>query len=269
MDGGVDGDLSHTGEVDGALAEEAGVTGGALAEDVVFGVTGEAGAGEFRGGGAEGGDDGDIEGGGDVHGAGVIGEEGLAAFEEGAELAEGGFTGDAGGWGGVGVEESDLLLQLTGEVLVCGASEDEDLAPGFLLGDGGGLGEAIEGPAFGGAVFGSGVESDPVLVFGDLEGGAGLEDFFGCDVELRGERVPLCSEGCGEVEVEVDLVGGGGGERFRGMVSEVAFTGFLGGTFAHADVGWGVLERVGEEPAAGGGGEADAVGDGGEPEFEG
>jgi hypothetical protein len=134
MDGGFDGDLGHAGEVDGAVAEEAGVTGGTLAEDVVFGVAGESGAGEFGGGGAEGGDDGDIEGGGDVHGAGVIGEEGVAAFEEGAELAERGFAGGGDWWGEVGVEVADLLVEILGQVEVSGAAEDEEVAAGFLLG---------------------------------------------------------------------------------------------------------------------------------------
>jgi hypothetical protein len=73
------------------------------------------------------------------------------------------------------------------------------------------LGEAIEGPTFSGAVFGSGVEADPALIFGDIKRGAGLEDFFGGDVELWGEGICFCAEGGGEVEVEVDLVGGGWG----------------------------------------------------------
>jgi hypothetical protein len=65
------------------------------------------------------------------------------------------------------------------------------------------------------------------------------------------------------------LVCGWGRERIWGVAGEVAFTGFLWGSFTHADVVRGATDRVGEEPVAGGGGETDAVGYGGEPEFEG
>ena len=145
-----DGEGFHATEVDGTFAEEAGVAFDMVTKD--GGVAAE-GAGQFRRGGTEEDDLGDVEGGGEMHGAGVVGDEEPAGFEEDAEFHEGGLAGDFDD----GVGEADEIGDFVNQLGVTGAADEEDPATGGGVEAAGDFGESFRRPAFGGAVFGSGI----------------------------------------------------------------------------------------------------------------
>ena len=89
-------DRVETAEVDRALTEKAGGTGGRLAEDMNMVVFGKAGTGQFRASASEKGNDGGLHGGGKMHGAGVIGEGAATGGQGSGEFADGGFSSKVG-----------------------------------------------------------------------------------------------------------------------------------------------------------------------------
>jgi len=228
------GDGGHAGEIDGAGAEEAGATGGGVADDVVDGAEG-TGEGGF--GGAEEGDRGDIEEGGEVHGAGVIGEEEIAGAEFLVELGEGSFADEIDEMRGGEVSGGDDGI---GDGAIFFDAEDFPGAVGALVEGVESGGETLWEPALCGSVFGAWAEAD--------DGGSGGGDG-AWSGEGRGVSGIGADEG-GEGEVIVDLVlGRSGGGRF------------LFGAFG--------LEDLVEEPASMVAWSADASGDVGEEDFEG
>ncbi len=190
---GVGGDFEHAAEVDGAVAAEAGAAFDVAADDG-GGWAAWAGGGGF--GGAEDGDDWSAEELGEVHGAGVVGEEETALAETGGEFFEGGLSGEVFGGG------ADEGGELSAHVFLGGGAEDEPMAGDFGGDLAGGFGEAVERVAFGGAVFGTGAESE-----GEGRGGFGR----GEDGVVEGGVFDIGTETPCDAEVESGVVFDGAG----------------------------------------------------------
>lgn len=190
-------------------------------------------------GGAEDGDDWGAEELGEVHGAGVVGEEETALAEAGGEIFDGGFSGEVFCGG------ADERGELGAHVFFGGGAEDKPVAGEFGGDLAGGFGEAVEGPAFGGAVFCACAEPE-----GEREGRFGRWE----DGVVEGGVVDVGAETPCDAEVESGVVFDGADfflgrddlvEEFAAPVALVADDAEDAGEF-HFEGG---AETVGEEDA--------------------